>query len=383
MKTMGITACGSYDEAEVSKSMGRLLDSIGGLDWVKAGMRIAVKTNLLAGSAPERAVVTHPSVLSALCRLLIARGATVTVGDSPGGPFTEGHLRRVYRLSAMEQVEQVGARLNRDVGQRDISFPGGRVLRQFTCTSWLTDADAIISCCKLKTHGMMGMSANVKNMFGAIPGTMKPEYHFRFPGHREFADMLVDIHEYLRPRLYVTDAVVGMEGNGPSSGTPRKIGALLAGKDPYGLDLLCAHLIGLAPGQVPTITAAVERGLCSRDFDRTALAGDPEPFVQKDFKNIRQLRGIEFGDNLPGWLVPLGRMALQARPKASRKTCIGCGKCGQVCPAQAITMVKKYPVIDTEACIRCFCCQEFCPEGAMKVHRPLAARLLNPAFRQT
>ncbi len=378
MKRMGITACGSYDDAEVTRSLERLLAAAGGLEWVEPGMRIAVKTNLLSGSAPDRAVVTHPAVLAALCGMLTARGAIVTVGDSPGGPFTEGNLRRVYRLSGMEQVERAGARLNMDVGQRDASFSGGKVLRQLTCTSWLTDADAVISCCKLKTHAMMGMSANVKNLFGAIPGTMKPEYHFRFPDHRDFADMLVDINEYLRPRLYITDAVVGMEGNGPASGTPREIGALLAGTDPYGLDLLCAHIIGLAPGQVPTIVAAMERGLCGKEPDWPEISGDPKPFVMKDFQNIRQLRGIEFGDHMPGWLVPIGRLALQARPKANRKTCIGCAKCGKVCPAGAIAMVHKYPVIDTEKCIRCFCCQEFCPEGAMKVHRPLIARIMNP-----
>lgn len=378
MKRMGIAACDSYDEAEVTRSMERLLASVGGLDWVAPGMRIAVKTNLLSGSAPEKAVVTHPAVLSALCRLLTARGASVTVGDSPGGPFTEGHLRRTYRLSSMEQVERAGARLNMDVGQCDVFFPEGKVLRQLTCTSWLTEADAVISCCKLKTHAMMGMSANVKNLFGAIPGTMKPEYHFRFPVHRDFADMLVDINEYLHPRLYITDAVVGMEGNGPASGTPRKIGALLAGTDPYGLDLLCAGIIGLAPEQVPTVMAAMERGLCGREPDWPGISGDPMAFIIRDFQNIRRLGDIEFSGNMPGWLVPIGRLALQARPRASRRICIGCGKCSRVCPARAITMVNKYPSIDAEKCIRCFCCQEFCPEGALKVHRPLIARVLNP-----
>ena len=54
-------------------------------------------------------------------------------------------------------------------------------------------ADAIIDFCKLKTHGMMGMSAAAKNMFGIIPGTFKPEYHFRYPDHKDFAKMLVDL----------------------------------------------------------------------------------------------------------------------------------------------------------------------------------------------
>ncbi|MBO7293100.1 MAG: 4Fe-4S dicluster domain-containing protein, partial [Clostridia bacterium] len=57
--------------------------------------------------------------------------------------------------------------------------------------------------------------------------------------------------------------------------------------------------------------------------------------------------------------------------------CIGCEKCKNVCPAKAITMKKRRPVIDRALCIRCFCCQEFCPVGAMKVRRPAVARLLN------
>ena len=60
-----------------------------------------------------------------------------------------------------------------------------------------------------------------------------------------------------------------------------------------------------------------------------------------------------------------------------KDACIGCGKCAKICPAKAITMENKLPVIDRSACIHCFCCQEFCPKGAMGVYRPPIARILN------
>ena len=74
------------------------------------------------------------------------------------------------------------------------------------------------------------------------------------------------------------------------------------------------------------------------------------------------------------------KAVLTARPKVTGAECIGCGECGRMCPAKAIQMEeskegKKLPVIDRKACIRCFCCQEFCPKGAMKVHRPIIAKL--------
>lgn len=377
MEKIAIAACRTYEKNEVRRAMEELLEQTGALDWVKPGMKIAVKTNLVSGAAPEKAVVTHPVVLAVLSEILIRRGAQVVIGDSPGGPFTAAYVKHVYKLSGMEIAGQAGAVLNMDFGQQQAEFSKGKIMKSLTYTSWLTEADAIIGCCKLKTHGMMGMSANVKNFFGAIPGTMKPEYHYRFPNHEDFADMLVDINEFLKPGLYITDAIVGMEGNGPTSGTPREIGALLASKDPYNLDVVCSYLMGLEPEQVPTIAAAHRRGLCSMDVKQMNILGDPDDFVVPDYKNIRQLRGIDFHGSVPSFLVPVARLVLQSRPRVKKKECIGCKKCASICPAKAITMVNQKPKIDTAKCIRCFCCQEFCPKGAMKVHRTGIARLLN------
>ena len=251
--------------------------------------------------------------------------------------------------------------------------------RTFTYTRWLDDADAIIDFCKLKSHGMMTMSAAVKNLFGTIPGTMKPEYHFRFPEERDFADMLVDLNEYFRPRLSIADAVVGMEGNGPTAGTPRPIGALLASKSPYALDLACAEVIGVTMNDVPTLRAACERGLAPADVSGLTVYGDLTALKISDFQNILSHRSLRFegagggGGRLVG--AALGKL-LSSRPKVKKADCAGCGLCARICPAKAIQIEKKLPHIDRGKCIRCFCCQEFCPKGAMKVHRPPVARLL-------
>ena len=59
-----------------------------------------------------------------------------------------------------------------------------------------------------------------------------------------------------RPRLSILDAVVGMEGNGPSGGDPRPLGFLMASADAHALDAVLAHIWGLAPQQVFTLAAA-------------------------------------------------------------------------------------------------------------------------------
>jgi len=49
-------------------------------------------------------------------------------------------------------------------------------------------------------------------------------------------------------------------------------------------------------------------------------------------------------------------------------TCIGCTKCAQECPADAIAM-KPYEQheIDTELCVRCDNCRQVCPVDAVEV----------------
>ena len=370
--------CQNYEENEIRSALSSLLDSIGGLDWVKEGMCIAIKVNLVTFAKPERAVTTHPALVCELIRQLKAKGAArVIVGDSPGGLYNAAFLGKVYNVCGLRAVEEAGGELNYDFSQSDAHFDGAAVAHNFTYTSYLDSADAIVNFCKLKTHGMMGMSAGAKNMFGVIPGTMKPEYHFRFPNAADFARMIIDIDEYLAPKvkLCIADAIVGMEGNGPTQGTPRKIGAIIASPSPHKLDLVCAKIIGLTPNDVPTLAAAMERGLIPNDLSELNVGGDIDSLVIPDYKNVAVRNSLLF-DSHSKLFGKIAKRCLEAKPTVFARECRGCEECRRICPAQAITMVDSKPVIDRSKCIKCFCCQEFCPFGAMKVHRPLIARIL-------
>lgn len=378
MVDVSIAPCASYEEGDVRPALEAVLAPLGGLDWVRAGMKIVVKANLVSMMKPDRAATTHPALLCELVQRLRARGAEVVVGDSPGGLYNSVALNRVYAATGMREVEAAGAVLNFDFSTVETDFPEAKVARRFTYTGYLDRADAIIDFCKLKTHGMMGMSAAVKNLFGVIPGTFKPEYHFRYPNHRQFAEMLVDLNRYFEPkvRLCLCDAVVGMEGNGPTQGTPRKIGAILASQKTYPLDLVCAHLIGLGVADVPTLEVSRDAGLIPDTVDGLEVAGSLNEFIVSDYENIHVHRSLQFegkGKLLSSFI----RRALQAKPVPDRSLCVGCRECEKICPARAIVMKDQIPQIERAACITCFCCQEFCPKGAMKVHRPLVARILN------
>lgn len=383
--TVRYTQCDDYSPADAGSSMEALLGA-GLLDFIRPGMTVAVKVNLIAGRAPEKAVNVHPVLIEKLCRMIAARGAQAVVGDSPAGVFTAGFLRSVYRSAGLLPLEEIpGVRLNDDFETMEASFSDAAVMKKFSYTAWLHKADAVIDFCKLKTHAMMGMSGAVKNMFGSVPGTIKPEYHMRFPEEDRFADMLIDLYEYSRPALCIVDAIVCMEGNGPTAGTPRHMGLLLAGTDAYAIDRVCAELTGMNGAEVPTLRAARRRGLEPEKI-RLQPTGAREIMEYRipDFRKAAR-RSLSFSMKGPaGHLVEKAAAALFAtRPQVSPQECVGCHKCADVCPAHAITMKKRggkiLPSVNRRQCIHCFCCQEMCPVGAMKVHHSLPARVMDRA----
>lgn len=372
---VSIVACPDYEPATARAALLEAIAPVGGLDWVTPGMKIAVKTNLVAKMKPETGAITHPVLVTELCRLLTERGAAVVVGDSPGGPWNAAWVGAIYAGTGIRAVEDAGAALNHDFSQTEVSFPAGKAVQSFPFTSWLNDADCVIDFCKLKTHAMAGMTCAVKNFFGAIPGTRKPELHYLHPRVDDFCSMLVDLNEYIRPRLTLVDAVLCMEGNGPTMGTPRHMGALLAAKTPYAADLVCAHLIGIENAHAGTVKASIARGLCPDDWRGLSVYGDPDAFAQPDFEKMPPPADIKFHDRF-GVASRFLETFFAPGPKVDRTKCVGCGMCKTVCPRGMAEVVNGKARLHRDKCIRCFCCQEFCPKGAITVHRPLIARII-------
>ena len=371
--------CNKYDETLIDQAYDEILIKNGLLDFVKEGMKIGIKVNLVGNFHIDKAATTHPMLVARLCKLLIDRGAIVTIGDSPGGLFTEGVLKSVYKGTGMHLCEEVGAKLNYNVSTSKIKVDK-QVVKTLDVSNWLLEQDVLINFSKLKSHGMMALSASVKNMFGVVPGVLKPEYHYRYPSHDDFANMLIDLNEVFECKLNLVDGIIGMEGNGPTQGDPRLIGVILASKTPYPLDVVCAKIIGLDIDNVYTITESIKRGKTTT-FNEIILNESINDVIISDFKNILPGKSMEFSEKFKG---PLGKVinpiiakVLTVKPKVKKKECIGCKKCANICPVKAIVMKNKKPIIDRSKCIRCFCCQEFCPVGAMKAHKNLIVKVLS------
>ena len=362
------------DYAQASEKLGLLLDMMGGMGrFARGGETLALKANLLEAIAPDRAVTTHPSVAAAVATQTVKAGAKAVILDSPGGGHWQNSpaaLEKLYNVTGMaEAARQSGAELNYDMSREQRSFPQGELVRSFEVLSAPFQADGILNLCKLKTHGMVGFSGAVKNLFGAVPGLQKPELHCRFPEKQPFSEMLVDLCDFLQPDLCIMDGILAMEGNGPTGGQPRKMGVLGASKSPYALDVCGAALIGMKPESVLMLKEANRRGLGPLSPEECQLVKEPvAPLAQPDFVKAKA-SSTDFIDRLPSFLRPAAKKIATPTPKIRKKECVGCGRCAESCPQHTIQIREGKAVIDYKNCIRCFCCHEMCPKHVIDIKR--------------
>ena len=340
---------------------------------VHPGERIGIKVNLLRAAAPEKVVTTHPETLRAVLRAVKAAGATPFVGDSPGGPGRERLVRRAYEMSGMAAVcrDEDVELLVPDLDVVELATPAGRLFRSFPVGRCWTQADGIIQVGPLKTHGLMRLTGAVKLTFGCVTGLRKGQLHVRASERADFADMLLDLHLALAPRLTVIDAIVAMQGKGPGNGTPRAMGSLFAATDGSGLDAALADLTVHERRSIYTLAAAERRGLIDLD-DPYSLDNDP---IVPDHGFQHAPRDAQ--DRLPPVVRNAARGLLTSRPRlVNEQACTRCGDCAQICGAGAITL-SPLPVYDDDKCVRCYACTEICPTAAIQDVSPLTLRLFN------
>ncbi|MFH0816182.1 MAG: DUF362 domain-containing protein [Methanobacteriota archaeon] len=365
---VSIAKCGSYDDAEVSKAVNGAVASLGGIGrFISPGDKVFLKVNLLMPKAPDDAVTTHPAVVKAAIQLLEAAGAKVVVGDSPAMGFTQARLEKCYRKSQMhEAVEGTKAGLNQNIGTVRVSYPDGKLIKNFEIIEAAAEADKIVSLPKLKTHSFTTFTGAVKIHYGLIPGYSKEAYHAKLPDARDFSEMLLDLALWAKPALVIMDGIVGMEGAGPSGGDPKKVGAILASDDPTAMDIVATSLVKMSPLAVPTISNAVARGISTGKIEDVDVVGA----TLADFSDIRFKWTKAKVSNLPAAAPEFLLRRWTRRPVPDPARCTACGECAKMCPKKCIEIKAKgkgkpIAVMDYKRCIRCYCCHEVCPEKAI------------------
>ncbi|MEF8835696.1 MAG: DUF362 domain-containing protein [Candidatus Thermoplasmatota archaeon] len=348
--------CDDYTGAE--EVIEDTLEALGGVDnFVRDGETILINPNLLKGTPPDDAVVTHPDFIIAVIEALEQKDVDIIVGDSPAGRMTEKNLEKQYNKSGWKKIEKkTSAELNYNVEYIQKNFPGGDIKKNFKFLKIAEEVDGIINLPKLKTHSLTVFTGAVKNQFGLIHGLTKAAYHGQFQKLNQFGRMLLDVDDAVETRLSLMDGILGMEGNGPSGGEPIKLNCIIASEDALAVDYSACKLSGIPPQKVPTLMEA------DIDFEEIEqLNRSPNSFGY----NIEYPSGGAKPLGIPNFISGFFSNFYLDRPELEEEKCVKCWECHDICPQDAIKKKDYGPKISWWKCIRCYSCTETCPEEAL------------------
>ncbi len=366
---VSVSKCESYDIDVLGDTIDRLLDPLGGLDaFIKPGQKVLIKPNLLSAKNPDRAITTHPNLVQFVAEKVRRAGAIPIIGDSPGGA-----IRGVKRVWENTGMKEMATRAELELVSFETSgmeeVVSGKY--RFFISKVVLEADVVISLAKLKTHTLTLLTGGVKNMFGVIPGFRKSELHKIFPKPAEFARMLVELYRIVTPALTIVDGILAMEGNGPSSGKPHRLGVLAAGTDAVAIDAVLADMIGFKEGQIDTTRIADNLGTGNGSLENITVTGDGTGIKPDDFL-LPSNRGLRM---IPGFVARMIAPLVWLKLDIARDRCTGCELCMRSCPVQTIKKEDDGLMVVQSGCIQCMCCHELCPDDAIDIKFSFLAKM--------
>ncbi|MEM3046391.1 MAG: DUF362 domain-containing protein [Candidatus Bathyarchaeia archaeon] len=246
---------------------------VGGMSRVVGrGDKVLVKPNLVDGAPAETGETTHPEALRELTELAFEAGAAeVSVGESE--PY-EGRRAALYeKIRAL--VKPLGAIV---VNFNDEPFDTVKVpepvhFSEVKIARAVTRCDVFINAPTLKTHGLVGVTAAIKNYYGVIPREDKIRYH----KSDRVEEAIVDLYQARPSDLVVVDGTYSTIHWGPREDFPEthRLDLALAGTDPVAVDTVSAKVIGVEPKTLRYLRWAEERGLGVADLDSIRVVGAP------------------------------------------------------------------------------------------------------------
>jgi uncharacterized protein (DUF362 family) len=238
-----------------------------------SGASVVLKPNLVE-VRKDLPINTDPRLVSAAVLALRRLGAaSVTVAEGPGHRRDTTYVRSASGLDdALHAVEAPFVDLNTDSLVRRPLRSSFTSLGSLWVPQTIAEADVVVSMPKMKTHHWAGATLSMKNCFGCVPGRVYgwPKNVLHFAG---IGQAIIDVTAAVRPRYAIVDGIVGMQGNGPITGTPAGAGVLVFGDDPVATDVIAATLMGIDPTRLDYLREA-SRFLGQGDRERIRTEGE-------------------------------------------------------------------------------------------------------------
>lgn len=254
---------------DVDADVRRSIELAGGLDAIRPGDTVFIKTNAVHSFATENAgIATSNDVLAAVIRAVRNQSpGHVTVGDRSSRPFESA--------DTLERIGQTAAAL--DAGADEVygapkprDRPGDWVLVQppFYEETWdeaggilamrrIIEADHFINLPVCKNHRWAAFSLAMKNLIGAVGDDSRDPMHYVENDPDRLSRDIVILNQAFSPLMTILDAQTAILNGGPegilNDAVFHEFGAMLASTDRVALDVVGAALIqlGLQDADVP------------------------------------------------------------------------------------------------------------------------------------
>lgn len=365
-----IQECKTYLTEDISKKLNEGIEELGGWEkYVKAGMTVLLKVNLIGPKPPESAAVTHSEFVRALTSILKSKGCTVWIGDSSGGAIAGiSPTEKSFKVAGLEKVAREEGAIIKNFDREGVVQvePKGKYKdEKMYIAKPIFEADLVINLPKLKTHSATVYTGAIKNVFGCIPGLRKAMYHKIAPDKKDFGEILADIHQASKFHLHIMDGIISMQGDGPTAGSVYNANKILISEDPLALDTVAINMLGMTIEDIPILTAARERKIGESNIEDIQIGGDYNYIpklkaykLPKSYKSNKKrndsavIKVIDF---------------FKTKPVINRKKCKECNICVESCPTKVIDINTKE--INYDGCIECMCCHELCMHKAVNLKK--------------
>ena len=239
-----------------------------------SGKNVLIKPNALRTSAADEAIVTHPALVrSVVEKVETFNPASIIVGDNPGVVSYGANEECFEKTGLMAAAKGYYRNIGDDPVKVDFN---PEFISEVTVSKAVLEADVIISLPRFKTHGLTVMSGAIKNSYGFLCGAQKARLHRIAGSPARFHEVIVDVFKIRVPDLFIMDAVVGMEGNGPASPDLRDMGLVLAADNAVAMDAVVATMMGCEPALLPFLQKAKADGLGDYDLCHMEIIGKLE-----------------------------------------------------------------------------------------------------------
>ena len=268
------------------------VDKLGGIkSIVNEGDVVALKPNVVTGTLSGPGVTTDKRVVGALIKLCEeARAGKILIVEG-AGYFTE--TSKALELSGyMELAREYGAEIV-DVDKSpviELEVPDALLIDKVEVSEAFMEADVRINVPVMKTHDQLKVTLGVKNLKGVLPKYMKRNFH-----KIGVVKGILDLNKAVSVDLTVLDAIVAMEGLGPSFGPKVELSTIIASKDVYALDRVASMIMGFMAEELDYLVEADKAGLTDLGSPVEVVG---EPVESYTYKFERPPTGTDFAEGV-------------------------------------------------------------------------------------